>query len=214
MNSTSSFIYNVLEWITRFAYLNLLWVLFSLVGGVIFGIFPATIAMFAITREWLMGNTDGPLFKSFWGHYRENFIKGNVLGLFVAVIICLITMDIFYIQANNNELLTWTYIPLFAFMLLFILFLFYLYPTFVHYDLKLPQVIKNSFLIMLINPIHSLLILMCLVPLFFIMRAFPALAFIFGGSSYAYITMWLSLHAFNRLNRKNQTQNVQPFQKQ
>ena len=27
MNAISSFIYNALEWITRFAYLNLLWIL-------------------------------------------------------------------------------------------------------------------------------------------------------------------------------------------
>ena len=70
MNPTSGFIYNVLEWITRFAYLNLLWILFSLAGGVIFGFFPATIAMFAIAREWLKGNRNTN-FNTFWKHYRE-----------------------------------------------------------------------------------------------------------------------------------------------
>ncbi|QFF97603.1 DUF624 domain-containing protein [Psychrobacillus glaciei] len=203
MISTPSFIYNALEWITRFAYLNLLWILFSLVGGMIFGIFPATVAMFAISREWLTGNTDKPLLKSFWEHYRKDFIKSNILGLFIAVIVFFVVMDIYYIQANNNELLTWTYIPLFAFMLLFTMFLFYLFPAFVHYDLKVLQVIKNSFLFMLISPVNSLLIILCLVPLFFLMRAFPALAFIFGGSSYAFITMWLSLHVFKKLNKKS-----------
>jgi len=88
-------------------------------------------------------------------------------------------------------------------MLLFIMLLFYIFPAFVHYDIKVQYVMKNSFLIMLINPISSLLIILCLVPLFFIMKIFPALAFIFGGSSYAYITMWISLHAFNKANKKN-----------
>lgn len=203
MNPTSGFIYNVFEWITRLAYLNLLWILFSLAGGLIFGFFPATIAMFAISREWLKGNFDIPILKSFWDYYRRDFLKSNLLGIFISIIIFLIAIDIIYIQGNTNGLLTWTYIPLFAFMLLFIMLLFYIFPAFVHYDIKVQYVMKNSFLIMLINPISSLLIILCLVPLFFIMKSFPALAFIFGGSSYAYITMWISLHAFNKANKKN-----------
>jgi len=203
MNPASSFIYNVFEWITRLAYLNLLWILFSLAGGLIFGFFPATIAMFAISREWLKGNSEIPILRSFWDYYRRDFLKSNLLGIFISIIIFLIAIDIIYIQGNTNELLSWTYIPLFAFMLLFIMLLFYIFPAFVHYDIKVQYVLKNSFFIMLINPFNSLLIILCLVPLFFIMKNFPALAFIFGGSSYAYITMWISLHAFNKVNKKS-----------
>ena len=203
MNSTNNFIYHVSEWITRFAYLNLLWLSFTVVGGVLFGFFPATIAMFAVTRQWLKGNTDKPILQSFWQYYRKDFLKSNLLGLFIVIIAIIIIADILYIKANNNEFLTWTYIPLFAFMLLFTMLLFYIFPTFVHYELKVGQVIKNATLIMLINPINTFLILLCLVPLFFIMKTLPALLFIFGGSSYAFITMWISLQAFNRAEIKN-----------
>lgn len=200
MNAASSFIYTILEWITRFAYLNLLWLLFSLAGGIVFGFFPSTTAMFAVSREWLRGNTDKPLFKTFWDYYRADFWKSNRLGLFVAVIIALLALDIFYIQ-GSNELLSWTYAPLFAFMLLFILFLFYLFPSFVHYDIKVRSVIKNSFFLMLINPINNVLILLTLVPLFFLMSLLPALIVIFGGSAYAFVTMWFALHAFSKTNK-------------
>ena len=203
MNSTNNFFYNIAEWITRFAYLNLLWVSFTLIGGILFGFFPATIAMFAITREWLKGNTDKPIFKSFWAYYRKDFLKSNLLGLFIVIVSIIITADILYIQTNSNEFLTWTYIPLFAFMLIFIMLLFYIFPTFVHFELKVGKVIKNATLIMLINPINTFLIFLCLVPLFFIMKTLPALLFIFGGSSYAFITMWISLQAFNKANIKS-----------
>ena len=203
MNSTNNFIYQVTEWITRFAYLNVLWISFTLIGGVLFGFFPATIAMFAVTRQWLKGNTDKPILQSFWQYYRKDFLKSNLLGIFIVIIAIIIIADILYIKANNNEFLTWTYIPLFAFMLLFTMLLFYIFPTFVHYELKVGQVIKNATLIMLINPINTLLIFLCLVPLFFIMKTFPALLFIFGGSSYAFITMWISLQAFSRAQIKN-----------
>ncbi|WP_085523013.1 YesL family protein [Tuberibacillus sp. Marseille-P3662] len=201
MNHASGVIYNAMEWLTRFAYINLLWGLFSLLGGLIFGFFPATTAMFTLVREWLKGNADIPIFPSFWKHYRSEFIKSNLLGLFIALIGIMIYIDVRYIQLSLNTMAL-TYIPLFAFMLLFILFLLYIFPAFVHYDLKVPQVIKNAFFIMLIHPLHNLFMVISLVAIFFVMKAIPALAFIFGGSTYAFITMWMCLNAFNKISRK------------
>ncbi|WP_419960749.1 YesL family protein [Psychrobacillus sp. BM2] len=208
MNATSSFIYNIVDWITKFAYLNLLWILFTLLGGVIFGFFPSTVSMFAIVREWLKGETDISLFSTFWKHYRDEFFKSNLLGVFVSLVSVVIALDILYIKSTTNELLTWTYLPLFAFMLLFIMFLCYLFPSFVHFDLKLWQVIKNSFFIMLINPITTLLIFLCLLPFFYLVSLLPAIGFIFGGSIYAFISMRFSLHAFQKVSEKQQALKV------
>ncbi|MBU8791417.1 DUF624 domain-containing protein [Oceanobacillus caeni] len=202
MNSTYSAIYTILEWITKFAYVNLLWILFTLVGGVIFGFYPSTIAMFAIVRDWLRGNPDLPVFKTFWKYFKRDFIKSNILGILLDLIIILIGLDLFYIKSNNNDLLSFTYIPLFAFMLIFLLFIFYLFPAFVHFQLKIPKLIKNSFLIMLISPLYTFLIVICLVSVYFIMRAIPALFFIFGGTTFAFFTTWLCLYAFDRIQAK------------
>ena len=59
---------------------------------------------------------------------------------------------------------------------------------------------------MLISPLHTLLIIICIGALFIFINVFPGSAFIFGGSLYALITSWLALHAFNKLaqNRVNQ----------
>lgn len=202
MNSTSGFIYNILEWITRFAYVNLLWILFTLLGVVLFGFYPATLAMFAVCRDWLRGETGKPVFPSFWDYYRKDFVRSNLLGLFVTAIAVFIAADLFYIQ-TSSENLSWTHIPLFAFMLLFVMYLFYLFPTFVHYDIKIGKVIKNAFWVMLINPVNTLLIFICLGSLAVIMQAVPALAIIFGGSSFSYIIMWVALRAFNRMNKQD-----------
>ncbi|MFD2044804.1 YesL family protein [Ornithinibacillus salinisoli] len=205
MNSAGNILYTIFEWITRFAYVNLLWVLFSLVGGIIFGFFPSTIAMFAIVRDWLRGKPDLPIFKTYWNYFKSEFVKSNQLGIFITIMLILVGLDLFYIQANLNNLLSWTSIPLFSFILLFLLLLFYIFPTYVHYDLKVARLLKNAFLIMLISPIHSLLIILCLVFVYFIMTAIPALFFIFGSITYAFITMWLCLHAFQKIQRKQES---------
>ncbi|WP_077325527.1 YesL family protein [Virgibacillus siamensis] len=207
MNSTSTFIFNVMEWITRFAYVNLLWITFTLTGGVIFGVFPATTAMFAVIRKWLTGNTEIPVFKTFWNYFKHDFVKSNILGVFIIGIAVLIGLDFVFMQVNVNDLLRLMYLPLSVFMFLFLLFLFYIFPAFVHYDLKLGKIIRNTFLIMLISPLHSLLIFICLVSICFIMAELPALAFIFGASTYAFITMWLCLNAFTKIEKKAENTN-------
>ncbi|MFT4413950.1 YesL family protein [Fredinandcohnia humi] len=201
MNSISSTIYSLLEWITRFAFIQLLWILFTLAGGIILGFFPSTIAMFAIVRSWIRGNSDIPIFTSFVNFYKSEFIKSNKLGIVIMVVVAFVGLDLYYIQQNANTYLSWTSIPLFAFMALFVLFLFYLFPAFVHYDLNNISIFKNAFLIMLINPINTFFIVFSLASLFAIMCLFPALAFIFGASSYAFITMWFSLYAFNKAHK-------------
>ncbi|TKC15336.1 YesL family protein [Robertmurraya kyonggiensis] len=202
MNKMSSVLYNILEWITRFAYLQLIWVLFTLVGGFLFGIFPATMAMYAIIRTWLRGDTEIAILQSFWKFYKNDFLKSNLLGAILLVIGAIIGLDLYYIQQTGDTLLSWTSAPLFAFMILFLLFVFYLFPAFVHYDLSNFSIMKNAFFIMLIHPLHSLLMLLCLGSLAVIMYIIPALAFIFGASTVSFITMWLSLHVFNQISKK------------
>lgn len=201
MNKMSSTIYNILEWITRFAYLQLIWILFTLVGGILFGIFPSTISMYAIIRRWLRGDTEFAIFQCFWKFYKNDFLKSNRLGIFLLLAGSIIGLDLYYIQQTSNSFLSWTSAPLFAFMILFLLFVFYVFPAFVHYELSVFLVMKNAFLIMLIHPLHSIFMLLCLASLAVIMYIIPALAFIFGASTVSFITMWLSLHAFNRVHK-------------
>ena len=98
MTNTSSAFYSFFEWVTKLALLNLLWLLFSLVGGILLGIFPSTLAMFAVIRQWLQGDTQLSIRKSFWRYYKADFWKGNALGAFLSILIGLTSLDLFYIK--------------------------------------------------------------------------------------------------------------------
>jgi uncharacterized membrane protein YesL len=198
-------LYTILEWITRFAYLNLLWIVFTLAGAILFGIYPSTTAMFAVMRKWLRGHSDLPVFSTFWSYYKKDFWKSNHLGIYASIIFLFIFIDLFYIQSRASELMTWTHIPIFVCILLFIFLLFYLFPVFAHYDLPVLSIYKQAFLMMLISPVQLFLIAICLVAFLFINTTFPALAFIFGFSFYSFITSWLASTSFRRLEAKQTT---------
>ena len=73
--------YGACEAIMKIAWLNGIWVLFTLGGGIVFGWAPSTAAMFTVVRKWLLGRTDAPLFKTFYQTYKKEFFKANGLGL-------------------------------------------------------------------------------------------------------------------------------------
>lgn len=82
------------EWIMRFAYTNLLWLFFTLLGLGVFGIMPATAALFAVMRKWIQGQDNVPVLKTFWQEYKGEFFRSNLLGAVLALIGVIIYIDL------------------------------------------------------------------------------------------------------------------------
>jgi uncharacterized membrane protein YesL len=200
MNKLSmSGLYTLTEWITRFAYVNLLWIGFSLLGLVVFGISPATVAMFTIIRKWIMGDNDFPVFQTFWNSYKKEFLRGNRLGLIIALLAYIIFIDLNYIKLD-----TIIQIPLYLIIFAIVMTILYIFPVYVHYNVTFIQLFKNSFFIMMVNPLSSILMLIGFVALFFVMKFLPALSFFFGGSLSAGIIMSSCYLAFQKIEKKLQ----------
>ncbi|KYG35259.1 YesL family protein [Alkalihalobacillus trypoxylicola] len=198
----SSKFYLTCEWIWRFAYLHLLWMFFSLIGLVVFGITPATIAVFAVVRKWRMKEHDQSIFSTFYQTYKKEFIKGNALGAI------LVTVS-FFIYINYLIIGTMTGIGsdlLFAgttlILILFIIFLIFIFPVYVHYKLTFFQTMKTALIIGLIHP-HITLITILLLSmtggLFYFM---PGLIPFFSSSMLAMCMMWFVYHAFLQIEKK------------
>ncbi|WNS79001.1 YesL family protein [Domibacillus sp. DTU_2020_1001157_1_SI_ALB_TIR_016] len=205
MNNAANRAYVAVEWIAKFAYINLLWIGFSLIGLVVLGFFPATISMFTIIRKWLMGDTDIPIFRTFWTTYKSEFIRSNGLGLLVVAIAGLIVLDLVFMKNSGNSFISVVQIPLYIIMFAAVMTMFYLFPVYVHYELKLAQIIKNSFLMMLINPLENLTMIAGIVAVFFVVKVIPGLGFFFGGSLTAAIIMAACYPVFEKMEKKRRT---------
>lgn len=209
MNFINLFLYRISEWIMRFAFVNVLWIGFTCLGFIILGFFPSTMAMFSVVRKWIMGESDIPVFKTFWNTFKSEWTKSNILGGLLAGMTILILIDLFVIKQHTSELLLqWSKYPLFLLVVIFAMLLFYVFPTYVHYDIPLLQVLKNSFLIMLLNPFYNLVMIVSLVLLFFVGRLSPPLIIIFGGSGSAFIIMWSCYQSFLNIQRKKEAINT------
>ncbi|MEH7503572.1 YesL family protein [Neobacillus drentensis] len=197
-------IFRTCEWIMLLAYLNILWILFTLLGAVAFGIFPATAAMFAVIRKWLIGKNDIPVFKTFWNYYRTEFFKTNLLGLMFFITGLILYLD-FKIIDFQSELINRIFmIVTFLFTSIYTVILIYIFPVFVHYDLKLLQYVKNAFLIGVASPIRTAMMVLCLITAYFMLRMVPGLLPFFSGSLLSILLMTFAYQSINKIEqRKN-----------
>lgn len=195
--------YTFATWATRLAYLNILWVFFTIIGLGIFGFMPATAAMFAVVRKWIMGEHDIPIYQTFWTSYRREFFQANGLGLILFIIGYLLVIQfniLFFQERIVYKIASFSVVALF---ILYAIVLTYLFPIFVHFHLRLVDYLKWPFVIGIIHPILTLLLIVGISVLAYIVyMTIPALLFFFGGSVVAYLLMLGASQTFHKYEAK------------
>ena len=133
------------EWIYRLIILNFLWIGFSILGLGILGIFPATNALFAVLRKYLLNKKDVKIASDFYHFYRKDFLKSNVLGFILTLIATVIWIDFRYFMSVTNFgmfIVGNLMLVLVAFLLLALCVVF---PIFSHYEMSLGTIYKKCF---------------------------------------------------------------------
>jgi uncharacterized membrane protein YesL len=163
------------EWIMKFAFTNLLWLLFNLpiayLAFSLFGaaempqiimlfiticviapftFFPATTAMFGVVRKWVM-KEDESVVRNYWKYYKENFKRSMAGGLVFTLLTVILAVDFYYFQ---------TRIPLVSYLFLFLLIamflvMLYFFSDTIHTDTKLVQSMKKALILSMANPFFS-----------------------------------------------------------
>lgn len=199
-------LYKICEWIMRLAYVNILWFLFTALGLIIFGFFPATASMFSVIRKWLRKEYDIPVFRLFWNTYRKEFVKLNGFGLIFLVIGIILFIDFRYFQMQSGLFyLVLTYV-IGIMGLLYCGALLFFFPIYVHFNLKFKQYLKYSFLIPFSRPLELLFMGTGTVFISFVLHHFPGLIPFFGGSLVGMLLMFYGLRAFEKLQKTKDKQ--------
>src|SRR5690625_1422043 len=119
-------IYNASDWIVRIAYINVLWIFFSLVGLLIFGFFPAITAMFAVIRKVIRTEREITVFKTFWESYKSEIFTANIIGWILVVVGHILYIDYQFFTKFDNWVGTVIPFLLLAITIVFIVVLLYI----------------------------------------------------------------------------------------
>ena len=183
------------------AYINLLWIFFTLVGLIAFGIFPATAAMFAVVRKLIRGEEKFKILPMFWTLFRTDFLKTNGFGLIFLVISYCFYFNFYFLQLNSGELQF--LFPVLIFILISsIITLLFFFPVYVHFNLKFFQYLKQSFLIAITSPIEVFTIGALAGSIYFVATLYPGIIPLFTGSVFAYVATLISFRSFARIEKK------------
>ncbi|MFD2351644.1 extracellular solute-binding protein [Nonomuraea ferruginea] len=117
------------------ARLNVLWIVFTLLGGVVLGLGPATVAAYTLARRHARGESIHAL-PEFWRVYRREFVRASLLVLPLAVVATVLVGNLLYFAALGPGARAWQVATLVALVALACVGS-YLGPLYAHYDLPL-----------------------------------------------------------------------------
>lgn len=189
----------------KIIYLNFLWLFFSAIGLFAFGLFPATIALFTITRQFLL-DIDKPITRTFWEVYKTEWVRGNGYAVISYIIVLILAIDFYAIYMFDS--LSILLIP--TFIIAFIIFgtLFFFFPVYVHFDLAFLPMIKQAFLFTITSPYTVILNALCIVLIYGIFNIMPGAIPLFAGSVLSWFVMKFSLRSFKKIEQRKVSEAV------
>ena len=183
------------------AKLNLLWMIFTLAGGVVLGVGPATVAAYTLARRHALGETF-PAWPAFVAVYRREFGRGSALVLPLAGATVLLITNYFYF-ASMGAAATVPRLATVAALVALAMIASYLLPMVVHYDLRTRDYLPKASLFALTRPAASILLLFVLTAIGFAVATYPFLVVVAVGG-WIQLDTWLCLRLFaeNEARRK------------
>lgn len=189
----------------KIIYLNFLWLFFSAIGLFVFGIFPATIALFTIIRQ-LHLDIEKPITRTFWEVYKTEWLRGNGYAGISYIIVLILAIDFYAIYMVDS--LSFLLIP--TFIIAFLIFgtLFFFFPVYVHFDLAFLAIIKQAFLFTITSPFTVILNALSIVLIYGIFNIMPGAIPLFAGSVLSWFVMKFSLRSFKKIEQRKVTEAI------
>ncbi|MFK9093125.1 YesL family protein [Bacillus salipaludis] len=173
--------FSITERVSNLFFLNLLWIVACLP---IFTIFPSTAAMFGVFREWVT-KKETSIFRIFFQKFKENFKQSMVLELAWLFYLGISFANLSILDNFNGIFRTVILSILISIGILLFLMSIYMVTLMVHYNLSIPILWKNSFLLSLTCLPSTFLVILIICVMAAITYFLPiVLIFVFSFTAY------------------------------
>lgn len=177
------FIYRIMEWITFIAYINFLWVLFTLLGVIIVGLPPATLAMFTVTKKVIIERIpDVKIFPTYWQVFKDNFFSANAFIWPLYIIGYVLFIDFQYLSNLTGVMY---YVMLFVFVnaaIILVIICVYIFPVQLKFNKGILETYKLSFVIGISYPFTTITLLVTVLVLGLMLERIPGTIPFFAAS--------------------------------
>jgi uncharacterized membrane protein YesL len=187
-------LYDAADEVVWAAKLNLLWLVFTLAGGVVLGLGPATVAAYTLARRRALGESFHS-WPAFIAAYRREFGRGSLLVLPLAGTTVLLVVNYFYFASLGSAGTVYR-LATFAAIVALVVIAAYLLPMSVHYDLRTLSHFPKASLFALTRPAASVLLLFVLTAIVYASVTFPFLWLVITVGGWIQLDTWLCLRFF------------------
>jgi uncharacterized membrane protein YesL len=179
--------FDTLLWI---ACLNLLWILFTVLGLGVLGAGPATAAAHILVRRRSRGEA-APLLKSFTREYLTNFARANALALPVMAVAVVLVMNWNYASLAGGLVSELMAAATFVAALFLAAVACYLFPLYARYELPLGQYVMTSSRFAVRHLAGTAILLFVSAAAVYASQTLPGLIPFFSIGAWLYVTGWL-----------------------
>ncbi|MCF6474273.1 DUF624 domain-containing protein [Nonomuraea sp. MG754425] len=171
-----------------------MWLVFTLAGGVILGIGPATVAAYTLARRHTRNETF-QVRPEFWTVYRREFVRASLLVLPAVLVAVVLVGNYLYLSALGPDLGA---LRIASFVALIALAGAgaYVGPLYAHYDLPLLAYWPKAVQLALLRPASTVILLLALSAIAFATSAAPLLAPLVSFGAWIYLNTWLCQRFF------------------
>lgn len=208
MNRILNLISVLSNWTVKLVYLNGLWLLGVAAGAVVFGVGPSTNAMFAVTRKWIMGETDVSLWKIFYTCYRKEFLRSNGLALFLLAVGGILVVDVHVALASTGHMPLIEKLGTLSFLYAYCIVGLYIFPLFAHYQCGVFQYLKLAVVVGVKHIFLTISMTIILALIVMLFRLIPGFIPFFSGSVTSVILTLLvhrGLHKVPKFKQEKET---------
>lgn len=188
--------------VLNLVYVSLLWGALTLLGGVLFGIGPATYAVVAYFRKDLRQGSEEkiPVASTVWFYFKENYKEALLISWLYLISGIVLVVDFFYLTSWHFRIF------FFLLMVLYTFSLSYIFPIMAHYEWKgIFFKIKMSILIAIGHIQNTLLFLGVSIGIYYLMSKFvPTFVFVFGIGLLLLFNTWNGLNVFKQMAEKHE----------
>ena len=191
-------IIKITEFITEFVMLNLMWFAGCVLGGVIFGWAPSTVALLAVIRNKIMKKEYYGVVRSFWATYKKEFIKSNALGIVCMLFLVIVSINKINFDSQPEGIFTILSVISTVVRALICGIILYMFPLYVHYNMDLKEYFIRALNLLIVKPFVTICIVLWTLLVYVIIMKIPGLIAIFGVSVYFYGIMAINYQFFMR----------------
>jgi uncharacterized membrane protein YesL len=214
----------VSEWISRFAVANLFWLAFTFPAWIVvlntimresydfsilivlyvtvtapLVVFPATSALFAVSRDWAMEKEQDTVIRNYWNYYKENYKSSLKIGIVLTTAWVVTIGDIFYFS-DITPFVTYVFVGIGLFLFVVTIHSF---SVMVHYDIRVLDVLKKALFFTVAKPLISFIIIMTTAIILFVsVNQLRFLLVFFSFSIISFISISLFLKVYSMLIEK------------